>query len=61
MNFSEVYTHMNEPLLPSPALVERTLAKVQRRRRPWRRAAAAALAAALLQVTPPLAVRTEGG
>ena len=61
MNFSEVYTHMNEPLLPSPALVERTLAKVQQHRRPWRRAAAAALAAALLLVTPTLAVRTEGG
>ena len=60
MNFQETYTRMNEPLLPSPALVERTLARTAHRR-PWRRWAAAALAAALLLATPALAVRTEVG
>lgn len=61
MNFSQVYARMNEPLLPSPALVERTLARADHRRRPWRRLAGAALAAALLLATPALAVRTEVG
>lgn len=59
MNFSQVYARMNDALLPSPALVERTLART--RRRPWRRWTAAALAAALLLATPALAVRTEVG
>lgn len=61
MNFSEVYTRMNEPLGPSPALVAQTLARTTHRRRSWRRLAAAALAAALLLATPALAVRTEAG
>lgn len=61
MNFSQVYARMNEPLCPSPDLVERTLARTRRRCRPWRRWAAAAAAAVLLLSTPALAVRTEAG
>lgn len=61
MNFLEVYTRMNESLLPPPALAEQTLTRAQRHRRPWRRWAAAAAAAALLLATPALAVRTKTG
>src|SRR5699024_720578 len=61
MNFPEIYARMNQPLRPSPALVEQTLAHTKHHRRPWRRIGAAALAAALLLATPALAVRTEAG
>ena len=60
MNFQEVYARMNEPLQPSPALVEQVLRRTKHRR-PWRRLAAAAIAAAILLATPALAVRTETG
>lgn len=60
MNFQEVYARMNEPLQPSPALVEQVLRRTKHRR-PWRRLAAAAIAATLLLATPALAVRTEIG
>ena len=51
MNFQEVYARMNEPLQPSPALVEQVLRRTKHRR-PWRRLAAAAIAAAILLATP---------
>ena len=61
MNFSKTYHAMNAPILPSPALVERTLRRTRRPALPLRRLAAAALAAALILATPALAVRTELG
>lgn len=60
MNFQETYTRMNDALLPSPALTERTLKRAGRRR-PWRRLVTIAAAAVLLLATPALAVRTEAG
>lgn len=61
MNFSETYRKLNTPVIPSPALLEKTLAKTRRRRPPLRRLAAMAAAAAVLLATPALAVQTEPG
>ena len=62
MNFSEVYQHLNTPIVPSPALVERTLSRTRRQRRPsLRRLAVLAAAAAALLATPALAAQTEPG
>lgn len=61
MNFKETYRAMNAPIVPSPALVQNTLARTRRRALPLRRLAAAALTAALVLATPALAVRTELG
>lgn len=61
MNISETYAKLNEPILPSPGLIEKTLAKTRQRAFPLRRLAAAALAAAVLLVTPALAAQTEPG
>lgn len=59
--FSETYRAMNETVVPSPALVEKTLSRATRRRFPLRRIAAIAAAAALCIATPALAARTEPG
>lgn len=61
MNFSETYKRMNTPVVPSPVLVEKTLARTRRRSPPLRRLAAMAAAAAVLLATPALAARTEPG
>ncbi len=61
MNFSELYRKLNDPIIPSPALVERTLTRTRRRAFSLRRLAALAAAAAVLLATPALAVRTELG
>ena len=61
MNFSETYARLNEPILPSPGLIEKTLAKARRRAFPLRRLAAAAAVAAVLLATPALAAQTEPG
>ncbi|MDO4315570.1 MAG: DUF4179 domain-containing protein [Oscillospiraceae bacterium] len=59
--FSETYRKMNDAVVPSPALIEQTLAKAKRRRFPLRRIAAIAAAAALCAATPALAAQTELG
>lgn len=59
--FSEIYRAMNETVVPSPVLVEKTLSRATRRRFPLRRIAAIAAAAALCIATPALAARTEPG
>lgn len=61
MNFSETYRRLNAPIVPSPALVEKALAKTHRRRPPLRRLAAMAAAVAVLLATPALAAQTEPG
>lgn len=61
MNFSETYKRINAPIVPSPALVEKTLARTRRPGAPLRRLAAMAAAAAVLLATPALAARTEPG
>lgn len=61
MNFSETYAKLNEPIVPAPGLVEKTLAKTRRRGFPLRRLAAVAAAAAILLATPALAAQTETG
>lgn len=59
--FPETYRRINEPIAPSPALIEETLAKTARRSFPLRRLAAIAAAAALCIATPALAAQTELG
>lgn len=59
--FPETYRRINEPIAPSPALIEETLAKTKRRPFPLRRLAAIAAAAALCIATPALAAQTETG
>lgn len=61
MNFSETYAKLNEPVTPSPGLIEKTLARTRRRGFPLRRLAAVAAAAAILLATPALAAQTETG
>lgn len=61
MNFTQAYRHMNDAIIPSPALAAETLAKAKRRRFPLRRLAALAAAAALCAATPALAAQTELG
>lgn len=61
MNFSETYQRLNTPIVPSPRLVEQTLAKTRRPRLPLRRLAGIAAAAAVLLATPALAAQTEAG
>lgn len=61
MNLSETYAKLNEPIVPSPGLVEKTLAKTRKRGFPLRRLAAVAIAAAVLLATPALAAQTETG
>ena len=62
MSFSETYAKLNEPIAPSPGLIEKTLEKTRRRHSlPFRRLAAAAIAAAVLLATPALAAQTETG
>lgn len=61
MNFTEIYGKLNEPIVPSPGLIEKTLANTRRRVFPLRRLMAIAAAAALLLATPALAAQTETG
>lgn len=62
MNFPETYQRLNAPIVPSPALVEQTLERTRRQRRPsLRRLAGLAAAAAVLLATPALAAQTEPG
>lgn len=61
MSFSETYAKLNEPIAPSPGLIEKTLANTRRRVFPLRRLAAIAAAAAVLLATPALAAQTETG
>lgn len=61
MNLSETYMKLNEPVRPSPGLIEKTLAKTRRHVFPLRRLIAAAAAAAVLLATPALAAQTEPG
>lgn len=61
MNFSETYVKVNEPIVPSPGLAEKTLANTRRRVFPHRRLAAIAAAAAVLLATPALAAQTGPG
>lgn len=60
--FSETYQKMNEPIAPSPELIQRTLKKTRKHRQPpLRRIAAIAAALAVLLATPALAAQTEIG
>lgn len=61
MNFTQVYRNINSAIAPSPALVEKTLAKTKCHSFPLRRIAAIAMAAALCAATPALAAQTELG
>lgn len=61
MNISKTYERINAPVVPSPRLMEKTLAKIRRSGFPRRRLAAIAAAAAVLLATPALAVQTEPG
>ena len=61
MNISETYAKINEPIVPPPGLIEKTLAKTRRRGFPLRRLMATAAAAAVLLATPALAAQTEPG
>lgn len=61
MKFSETYVKLNEPIAPSPSLIEKTLANTRLRVFPLRRLVAIAAAAAVLLSTPALAAQTEPG